>query len=291
MITIKLIGGLGNQMFQYACARRLALKRGVKLKFDLTFLLHRLPRNNFTFRNYELGVFNIEESFTFLSKIAFYFNNLAFIASFIKSRLIKFFYPGYRVEEVDPRYFESRILDLGKDVYLSGQWAHEKYFFDIKEVIRQDFTFKNPLDEKNKELADMINSTNSISLHIRRGDCVGSEIDEKRNLCYYQEACDYILKNISNPVFFIFSDDSNWVKKNLKISAKYIVVDCNKGRDSYLDMKLMSLCKHNIMANSTFSWWGAWLNANQQKIVVAPKQWNNLQKYNDEIFTNSWIEF
>ncbi len=294
MITVKLIGGLGNQMFQYACARRLALKRGVELKLDLTFLLHRLPRKDFTFRNYGLNIFNIKENFTFLSRVALYFNNSVFVISFIISRLIKFFYPNYMVEEIDPRCFESKILNLGKNAYLSGILAHEKYFLDVEEIIRKDFIFKKPLVGKNKELAGMINSTNSVSLHIRRGDHVHSsyapsEIAEKNTLCYYQKARDYILEKISNPVFFIFSDDPSWAKENLKISAK-TVVDNNTGDSSYIDMQLMSLCKHNIISFSTFSWWAAWLNNNPQKIVIAPKKWNNFNKYGHGIFTNSWIE-
>ncbi|MEK7680644.1 MAG: alpha-1,2-fucosyltransferase [Patescibacteria group bacterium] len=295
MIAVKLIGGLGNQMFQYACARRLAVKRGVKLKLDLTFLLHRLPRQNFTFRNYGLGVFNINENFTFLSKIAFRFNNLAFIASFIISRLVNFFYPGYRIEEVDPKCFEPRILNLRNRAYLSGVWAHEKYFSDVDDTIRRDFSFKEPLEGKNIELASMINSCDSVFIHVRRGDHIQGDqnkpaVAEKRDLRYCQEACDYILKKMQKPVFFIFSDDPNWVKEKLMM-PQCVVVDSNTGKNSYLDMRLMSLCKHSIISSSTFSWWAAWLNANPKKIVIAPKQWNNFIKYDHDFFTKNWIEF
>lgn len=290
MITVKLIGGLGNQMFQYACARRLALKNGVKLKLDLTFLLNRLPRKIFMFRDYELGAFKIDENFTCLSKISFYFKNLAFIIQFIKNKLVKFFRFSYLVEEINPFYFEPRILNLGKSAYLSGQWAHEKYFVDIAETIRQDFTLKKQLDGKNKELADIISSTNSVSIHVRRGDYTASGVEQTCNLSYYQRAIDYIFKKVSNPVFFIFSDEPKWIKENFKVAHKCIVVENNKNPNSYFDIILMSLCKHNIVAESTFSWWGAWLNTNCGKIIIAPKKWNNMESYADNVFANSWIK-
>lgn len=282
-------------MFQYACARRLALKRGVKLKLDLTFLLHRLPRKDFTFRSYGLGIFNLKANFTFLSRVAFYFNNLAFVIAFLLNKLAKIFERGYVIEEAAPKCFEPKILGLGKKAYLSGIWAHENYFADAADAIRRDFSFQEPLAGKNKELANMIAATNSVFLHIRRGDHIQGDpakaaFAQKRDLRYCQEACEYILKKVSEPVFFIFSDDPSWAKANLKIPAQCVIVDNNIGKNSYLDLRLMSLCKHSIMSSSTFSWWAAWLNTNRAKIVIAPKNWNNFNKY-DSVFANSWVEF
>lgn len=276
MITIKLIGGLGNQMFQYAYGRKLSLKKGEKLKMDLTFLLSRMPRKNFIFRDYELDIFNIQAKPTFLSMVAVYFNNYVFILQFFLNKLSNFFKKDSVLDEViNPINLEERILRSTHNVYLSGLFNRVEYLSDIEQIIRKDFSFKKQLEGKNKELADSINLINSISIHIRRCDLVslGYTISESD---YYQKAIDYICKKVKEPIFYIFSDEPEWVKENLKIPVKYYIVDNNKGKNSYIDMRLMSLCKHNIIANSTFSWWSAWLNTNDNKIVIAPKEYSDI---------------
>lgn len=278
MITVRLIGGLGNQMFQYAYGRRLSLKKNEKLKLDLTFLLSRIPRKNFTFRDYELDIFNIKPNFTFLSKVALYFKDYVFILQIIINKISIFFLKDSVFDEVkDSVDLEKRALKTTNNIYLSGLFDREEHFLDIKQIIIDDFSFKKDLEGSNRELADNIKSVNSVSLHIRRGD----QVELGYTICesdYYQKAIDYIYKSTKNPVFYIFSDEPYWVKDNLKISTEYYVVDNNKGCDSYIDMRLMSLCKHNIIANSTFSWWGAWLNANDDKIVIAPKEYSDSRK-------------
>jgi len=173
--------------------------------------------------------------------------------------------------------FDSRILELKGDVHLHGYWQSEKYFKDIRETILEDFTPIRPLRGRNQKVLDEIGSSSSISVHVRRGDYV---IDPQTNkfhgICgpeYYKKAVEIIAKKVKSPVFYFFSDDIDWVKNNLRTKFKNVYVDWNQGDQSFVDMQLMSHCRHHILANSSFSWWGAWLNRNPHKIVVAPERW------------------
>jgi Glycosyl transferase family 11 len=185
------------------------------------------------------------------------------------------------------------IKNIPCDSYLMGYWQSEQYFADIANIIREDFTFKLPMSQQNAELAKQINQVNAVSLHIRRGDYANNpETMATYGLCsldYYKEAIRYIVERVNAPHFFIFSDDINWVKNNLKIDYPYQYVDHNHGTESYNDMRLMSLCKHHIIANSSFSWWGAWLNRNPEKLVVAPQKWFANELNVDDLFPRGWI--
>lgn len=152
-----------------------------------------------------------------------------------------------------------------------------------------------PLSGENKIISDEIRKTNSVSLHIRRGDYITSKITNKFHgtccLGYYKKAMKLINKKVKNPKYFVFSDDIYWVKKNLEIKNAFYVDD-NVGDKSYIDMQLMSMCKHNIIANSSFSWWAAWLNNNPNKIVIAPKKWfNDPGMDTTDLISEEWIRF
>jgi hypothetical protein len=175
---------------------------------------------------------------------------------------------------------------------IDGYWQTENYLIDIKDTILNDFQLKLPLRNELKEIALKISDSNSVSIHIRRGDYAQ---DKKTNahhgtcsLEYYQEAIKLITEKIQNPIFYIFSDDIEWVKENLKINYPKYHVEGNKG---FEDMELMKNCKHNIIANSSFSWWAAWLNTNKEKIIIAPKNWLNNPKFDtSDVVPNSWIK-
>ncbi len=173
--------------------------------------------------------------------------------------------------------FDPKILKLKRDVHLHGYWQSEKYFRDIRETILEDFTFTPPLNSRNQKILEKIKKTNSVSVHVRRGDYVmDPKTHEFHGVCgpdYYQKAVKVVSKKVENPTFYFFSDDIRWVEKNLKTKVENTYVDWNTGEKSFVDMQLMSSCKHHILANSSFSWWGAWLNRNKDKMVVAPKQW------------------
>ena len=191
--------------------------------------------------------------------------------------------------------FDSRILEERGDLFLIGYWQSEKYFADVAEEVRKAFRFKHPLEGEAKEISRQIRSANSVSLHIRRGEYVALEnIVGKTDLAYYERAASYMNERsktmgIEVPTFFVFSDDIEWCKEKLKLPFPKVYLDqASAGPKDSHHLQLMSLCRHNIIANSTFSWWGAWLNANPEKIVVAPKRWlpNNTK---EDLVPERWI--
>ncbi|HQS38500.1 MAG TPA: alpha-1,2-fucosyltransferase, partial [Methylotenera sp.] len=161
------------------------------------------------------------------------------------------------------------------------------------EQIRKDFTFKLALSVKNSAIIEQISQVNAVSLHVRRGDYVTNAKNAFIGVCsleYYRKAVEYVKNQVDKPVFFVFSDDIEWVKSNLPIDFPCFYIDHNHGIESFNDMRLMSHCKHHIIANSSFSWWGAWLNANSEKIVIAPQQWFANNTNVNDLLPESWIK-
>lgn len=289
MIITKLIGGLGNQMFQYAAGRRAAYVNNTSLKLDITGYENQL---DITPRKYMLHIFNIQENFASESEINKLKKN-----SFIWKvfRKISPVFQNYSYIKEKHNYFNPNILNISDNSYLEGYWGSEKYFSDIEDIIRKDFTPKNKPDKATIELIQRIKNCNSVSVHVRRSDYV---MDKKTHdfhgvcgLGYYKKSILLITKKVTNPSFFIFSDDPNWCKVNLRLQSPTIYVTHNLGNKDYEDMRLMSTCKHNIIANSSFSWWGAWLNKNKDKIVIAPKKWFK-DKLTDtkDLIPKSWMK-
>lgn len=284
MIITELTGGLGNQMFQYAFGRYISYLNETPLK-----ICYRVNKN-FP-RQYELFYFQIIENFA--SKLEIFKLkglNKTSLLNKIVNRFI--FHKNLLLQK--KYYYDKSILESclnSKNIYLKGYWQSKNYFKGIEEIIKKEFTLKNrfikyKLPEKSKIL-----KTNSVSVHIRRGDYLSPSSLQNLGLCslkYYEAAIAYIKSKEKNPVFFIFSDDIKWVKTNLNIDLSLYYIENNPG---YLDMHLMSLCKHNIIANSSFSWWGAWLNNNQEKIVIAPKKWFfKKERENETPVLKNWIK-
>jgi hypothetical protein len=189
--------------------------------------------------------------------------------------------------------FDANIFKSKKDVYLEGYWQTEKYFSRIKDTIFKAFTSKYTLDTGNLQISSSISACNAVSVHIRRGDYVSNpEYASMYGACdidYYKRACTLINKQLVNPYYFIFSDDPEWTKARIDFFQPSLLISHNTGEHSYKDLLLMSLCKHNIIANSSFSWWAAWLNVNPNKIVIAPERWfNNKSLANQDILPDSW---
>ena len=291
MIVVKLIGGLGNQLFQYAVARHIAEIHRVVLKIDIsgfeTYKLHK----------YSLWPFNIQENFASLEEVtALTVRKQGIVERVIRRVLHKPPKPApTHIREKKRFHFNPDILNLSAGVYLDGSWQSEKYFADIETVIRQEFTVKTPQVGKDKELAEQMASCESVSLHIRRGDYVSdshtNQILGPSDLDYYFRCVEYFTQTVKNPHFFIFSDEPEWARNNLKLSYPTTLVDHNEADKNYEDLRLMSQCRHNIIANSTFSWWGAWLGQNPKKIVLAPKRWFKSDDYNPkDLIPDKWIK-
>ena len=268
MIITKISGGLGNQMFQYATGRAVALNNKTELKLNLSSY----PDLKYG-RHYSLNVFKVNAVIASQEEIKKLRPPENFIAK--KSpkitRLLSMCKSTYINEVVG-----GGVIPTGKkELYLDGYWQNEKYFRDYRTQICKDFTLKTGLSQRAIKLLVNIRKTNSISLHIRRGDYVKRGVGTCSTQ-YYQRAIDLIIKRISKPIFYIFSesDGINWAKSKLKFANVPFYVN---GKD-YEDLTLMSNCKHNIVANSSFSWWGAWLNENPKKIIVAPDPWFNHRK-------------
>jgi hypothetical protein len=270
MIIVKLQGGLGNQMFQYALYKKLSII-GKCVKIDLQDY-EKLKMHN----GYELEkVFNIKASIANTEEVNTLKDSNKSIYNKFRRKLF-----GVKKSNFVEEYFKyyDNLWEMD-DVYLDGYWQSAKYFQDIREHIVNDFKVDLSNDIKNNETIDIMNKSNSVSIHFRRGDYISNPEAAKvhggiTTIQYYKNAIEKISKSIDNPKFFVFSDDIEWVVNNFNIPDSKII-DWNIGEDSYKDLILMSMCKHNIMANSSFSWWGAWLNSNEDKVVIIPNKWAN----------------
>lgn len=291
MVIVKLVGGLANQMFPYAAGRRLAHVLGAELKLDVSGFSDYAERGDIDFRRYALGVFNIRESFATDEEVrALTWREPGFLDKLLQRKPRR---PRSYVKERH-FHFDPEILRLQGSVYLQGNWNSEKYFADIADIIRQDFTFKQPPTGRNLELFNEISAVESVSIHVRRGDYVSnpraSQIHGTCDLTYYHSSIELIASRVQHPHFFVFSDDVPWAREHLRLAWPCTFVDHNGPLDGHEDMRLMSQCKHNIIANSGFSWWAAWLNGSQGKIVLAPESWFRVAKYNvSDLIPENWI--
>ena len=290
MIVINLMGGLGNQMFQYALGRQLSLLNQTELLLDCNFLN---TAGAHIKRDYELDIFPIKARIATAKELKPY-QRLQHNRLF---RLLRRKAPTLLTHHLiaeKTHAFDPEVLTSPDHSWLTGFWQTENYFIQIEEVIRSDFEFLPPLSELNKTLAEKICSCESLSIHIRRGDYTQPKTLEFHGLCspeYYYKAVDVISRRTRIEQLFIFSDDPQWVTENLKFDFPATYISHNTGKNSFEDMRLMSLCKHNIIANSSFSWWGAWLNANKKKIVIAPKTWiANKQIDTKDVVPLNWIK-
>lgn len=273
MIIVKLIGGLGNQMFQYALGRTLSLQKNEELFFDYSFFSE---VGNHTPREYELGIFNLTVPIA-SRKLLHSFDSSRL--SLAKNMVFEKFF-GMKVKRrlyEKSHAFQSDIFDVVGHLHLVGYWQTEKYFLQIENEIRKDFEFVRNAESRNAEILSELSGNIGVSVHIRRGDYVTNmSANNFHGLCsleYYSAGIEYVLNRVPNATFYVFSDDIEWARLNLKIPAPTVFVDHNHGVSSWEDMRLMSRCKHHIIANSSFSWWGAWLNPSTEKIVIAPSKW------------------
>lgn len=283
MLIIQLTGGLGNQMFQYAAAKAQALRVGTELYLDKTHFFT-TPTGKKNLRQYELNCFAVNEQF---KQPAFHW-----IKKFFKVQNV---YPGLTTYREPHVHVDHTFFEIKDNTYIEGFFQSEQYFKSAEELIRKEYTFRNPPTGKNAELLKKINTVNAVSIHVRRGDYVNNpETLKMHGICgldYYQNAIRLIEEQVNAPYFFLFSDEPEWVQQNFNLNHPFEIISHNKGSNSFEDMRLMAACRHNIIANSSFSWWGAWLNNNPEKTVIAPRVWfANPNWSSKDIIPQNWIK-
>jgi len=282
-------------MFQYAAARRLAGKHRTELKLDLSFFDQKHNKNT-TPRPYALNIFNtIQTSATQQEIKKLWPQSANTLAGKVIDKLTAHGLIKTRRYLEKTFHFNPEILDLPDQTYLDGYFQSEKYFNDIEKILRKEFTLKDPLPQKAAEIAKQIRATESVSLHVRRGDYITNKAASNfHGICdldYYRKAINFIQHKIPTPLFYIFSDDPAWVKENLPLPTSATFMADHVDKD-YIELILMGYCKHNILANSSFSWWGAWLNENPNKLVVAPINWFKDPGINtNDLIPNNWTRF
>ncbi len=283
MILVEVSGGLGNQMFQYACGKALALRNNDRLALDLSW--YETPgRRNFQLKHFDIKYDPCDNAGLLSLKNAHKFRRFG----------EKVLHGNHRVREHGTGY-NGTVCNAKGNLYLQGYWQSEKYFSDCRDAITEDFRLADEPDDTNRAWADKIRQAdNAVSLHIRRGDYI--TVPENQTI-FMELSADYyknslkIMEALSGSMsLFIFTNDIPWAQENLKYDAPMFFVDANNEENGYKDMHLMSLCDHNIIANSTFSWWGAWLNKNRDKIVIAPRKWFKKEDMNhNDIIPDEWI--
>ena len=274
MIVTRLMGGLGNQMFQYAAGRAMSLRLGVPLRVDLSDFDRRARPTYQLERAFGLTAEAVSArelwrlgGWRTLSPLIWRLT-LSPAGGFLRSRAVR----------AEPHFHYWSALDsAAAPAYLSGYWQSERYFSDQQEAIRADFQFADALAGTEAELANRIRGCNSVSIHVRRGDYASDiKAHAVHGLCsldYYRRSVAQMRESLNDPHFFVFSDDIDWARGNLSLDNACYVSSLNAARPGWSDMRLMSLCRHHILANSTFSWWAAWLNTDAHKQVIAPMRW------------------
>ena len=289
MIIVKLQGGLGNQMFQYAFGKYLSEKHNTQLKLDLHDLLDRTKKSeHHVFRDYDLDIFNLEAQFASgeeVRKLTRWTNNT------LLNKACNRLFGKKKTNIVEPHtHFSQTIFQSPANVYLEGYWQSEKYFKPIEQQIRQCFQVKEELSSQAKDLLGTIQATNSVCVNIRRGDFVVNKYHSVCDEQYYIAAEKIMCSKVQNPHFYVFSDEIEWCMENLKFSVPVTFVTHQYAGKKFQDyFRLMSACKHFIIPNSSFAWWATWMNDNKEKVVVAPKKWVSDETKKFDIHLDNWI--
>ena len=290
MNIVNILGGLGNQMFQYAFAYALSKEQNSIVKLDIRDF------EGYDLREYELDIFNV--SLPISTQVE------ADELKYKKESLIQKVFQKIKKSPIpfansycrEPHFhYDGKVFALTGDIYFEGYWQSEKYFVKYKDDLLKEFTLKKDLHSQSQNYMEQIISTEAVSLHIRRGDYVTNQhTNSVHGTCpveYYQKAVQKIEEGINAPHFFIFSDDLEWAKDNLSFIENLTFIELDTNVPDHEEMILMSKCQHNIIANSSFSWWGAWLNQNNEKVVIAPKKWFRDSSINtNDLIPEEWIQ-
>ena len=280
MITVRIKGGLGNQLFQYAAAYALSKRTKQDMQMDISFF----PQQ--TLRGFKLDKLNIS-----CMKIS---NQQSKIVQIYKNKYLNKFLRKVNIRQLPcenkghflletrsdivPEYFKIQQ----NDIYIDGYYQSERYFVQYREDLIKQFTSRYPFEEAYINVFNLVERCNSVAVHVRRGDFLNAQNDRNPNHYllgekYYHLALQYMEKNIDNPHFFWFSDDIEWVKQNFGERENFTFISLQTKYPDIDEMMLMKNCKHIIAANSTFSWWASWLNEHKKSIHICPeKRYGNL---------------
>jgi hypothetical protein len=287
MDVVVIFNGLGNQMSQYAFYLQ-KKKYGPATQYINFCRVH---------NGAELErVFNIKQKHNAVQNVLYALFRLLLSRKIPLRTLIKLFFKVFNIRITDENFdynFKENYLKSSSGInFYYGGWPSENYFNSVSNCVKQAFKFTVPQDYENAAHIASINNSNSVAMHVRRGDYLNEEnINNFGKVCtlgYFEKAIATINSSVINPHFFIFSNDVEWVKNNLKMES-VTYVTCNSGNNSWKDMYLMSICKHNIISNSTFSWWGAWLNNHDSKMIISPSRYLN-NDIKTDFYPESWIK-
>lgn len=291
-IIISLQGGLGNQLFQYATGKAIALKNNANLLLDTSEFSKKL--DGLTPRKYALTPFNLN---VIVQQHDFGDQHITGFLGKVLRKIKKIFFfqrDGAILYHEKSSDFDAAMTTISPPAWLIGYWQSEKYFDNAANIIRQEIGTPVSLSKKSQAMLMEITSRNAVCIHIRRGDYItnptANSFHGTCDLEYYYKGLSLITKQETDAHAFIFSDEPVWVRSNFNSPIPATVVDINTPEDAHEDLWLMAACKHYIIANSSFSWWGAWLGSYSKKIVIAPKQWyKNSHTSTKDLIPDSWI--
>jgi hypothetical protein len=282
MVITRLIGGLGNQLFQYAAARRVAYLSNLPLRLDTTAF------EQYQLHAYSLWPFNLAARVATSAELRPYRRTPV---SVVSKRLQQLFPVQWRHYVLEPHFhFAPEILAVRGSVYMSGYWQSASYFADVASLIRDEVQVISPPEGRDAELLAIIESCAAVSVHVRRGDYVGNATHGLCSPDYYMRGMARVREAEPQARFFLFSDDPRWAREVFGSDPAVFIVDHNGPDKNYEDFRLMSSCRHHIIANSTFSWWAAWLSRSSGKMVIAPARWFETDALDtSDLLPGSWI--
>lgn len=290
MIQVRLKGGMGNQMFQYAFGLGQAARLGTSMKLDSSALLDRARGKDFVYRDFDLSIFNVEPEFgispVLLRKL--YKVKSSSLSRWVKKQAAN----GLIIEKEKNFHVDQKLIEnpINNALY-DGWWQSEKYFENVKHEVRKAFQFKQPLLAESEDLYQQICDTNSVCLNVRRTDFLTTPSLNATNLEYFLKSAEKMANLVEKPHFFIFSDDIEWCREHIRLDhPRHMVTHDMKGYKFGNYLHLMKTCKNFIIPNSSFAWWAVWLNENLEKKVIVPKNWFNEGDFDtSDLVPNSWI--
>ena len=284
MTIVKLQGGLGNQMFQYAIARSLSVWYGTDFALDHSFLETRIPDATHVIRHYDLDVFTLDAPRATAKQLAPFFKSPG-------KRLLPFPKRYHCITE--PHYhFYPAVFEQSGHLYLDGYWQSERYFAPVADMLRQDFRFRTPVQPESQPLLSHIKSTPSVCLNVRRTDFVTNTFHVLCSMRYYHEAMNMVSNKVPGAQFFVFSDDVEWCREQFGNMPNMVIAGHEHSGHKFANyLQLMAACAHFIIPNSSFAWWAVWLANRPDAVVVAPNRWFNYPHWDvRDLMPASWIK-